>query len=64
MAQVGGWSVETLQRRGDQLRRVLAATGGGEPIRLSQVRAELGNIWQSRIAARVLDQCGRLVGEN
>ncbi|MEV2225008.1 hypothetical protein AB0E01_34770 [Nocardia vinacea] len=63
MAQVGRWSVGTLRRRGDQLRRVLAANPGGEPILLSRVRAELGNVWQSRIAARVLDQCGRLVDD-
>ncbi|MBU3061935.1 hypothetical protein KO481_10405 [Nocardia sp. NEAU-G5] len=63
MAHVGGWSLETLRRRGDQLRRVLAANGEDRPIRLSQVRAELGNVWQSRIAARVLEQCGRLVDD-
>ncbi len=63
MAHIGGWSVETLRRKGDQLRRVLAATGEEKPIRLSQVRAELGNIWQSRIVARLLDQCGLLVDD-
>ncbi|MEU2258464.1 hypothetical protein ABZ540_35460 [Nocardia xishanensis] len=63
MAHVGSWSVETLRRRGEQLRRVLAANPAGDPIPLSQVRAELGNIWQSRIVARVLDQCGQLVDD-
>lgn len=61
-ARVGRWSVATVQRRSEELRRVLA-TAGDEPISLSQVRAELGNVWQSRIAARVLDQCGLLIDD-
>ncbi|MFI5541539.1 integrase [Nocardia sp. NPDC051900] len=63
MAQIGGWNVDTLRRRAEQLRRVLAAEPGPEPIRLTRVRAELGNVWKSRIAARALDQCGLLVDD-
>lgn len=63
MACVGGWSIQTLRRRAEQLRRVLAANSTNEPIRLSRIRAELGNVWQSRIAARALDQCGLLIDD-
>ncbi|MBF6208734.1 hypothetical protein [Nocardia sputi] len=64
LAHIGNWSAPTLLRRADQARRVLATRHSDQPIRLSQVRAELGNIWQSRIVAHVLDDCGQLIHDS
>ena len=63
LAHVGRWSAETLLRTADQARRVLAAHPGDEPVRLSQVCAELGSLRKSRIVARVLNDCGLLVDD-
>jgi hypothetical protein len=63
LAQVAGWTVYPLRHLARGLHRVLATQPDGQPLKLSQLRAELGP-GRVHIAAKALRNCGLLVDDS
>ena len=62
LAHAAAWTEPVVRRRATELRALVTAADEGGPVRLSRVRAELG-MKRSRIAARVLADCGMLIDD-